>query len=153
MQSRLKRSAAVVIIAGILYYHVFSNLVGIGAAIAAPDWFVPFMREHPVLGLNVMSLATTVPAAAIGAILMGYGLARIFEGHYFLFGLLIVCVMVVFSALIVDYGRGFWGDLRINALSHRLAVPMFFAVWLFLPLATMFFGRRKGRPGEQAALA
>jgi hypothetical protein len=154
MQSSTKRNAAVVIVAGIIYFYLYSKLVGIGAAIAAPRWFVPFMQEHQVLGLILMSLATTVPAAAISAALMGYGLARLLDGKYFLLGLLTVCVMVVFSSLIVDYGLGFWGGLRMNALPpYSFALPMFFALWLFLPLATMFFGRRKDRVRELLVLA
>ncbi|MEO0852948.1 MAG: hypothetical protein AAFY15_05525 [Cyanobacteria bacterium J06648_11] len=153
MPSSAKRNAAVVIVAGILYYYIYSNLVGMGAAIAAPEWFIPFMREHRILGLNLFSLATTVPAAAIGATIMGFGLSRILKGQYFFFGLLAVCVMVVFSTLVVDYGRGFWGGLRMTALPHHLAIPMFFAQWLFLPLATMFFGRRMDHLGKQAAFS
>ncbi|MEL6171909.1 MAG: hypothetical protein AAFR02_07830 [Pseudomonadota bacterium] len=153
MPSITKRDAAVVTVAGILYYYIYSNLVGMGAAIVAPEWFAPFIREHRILGLNVFSLATTVPAAAIGATIMGLGLARILKRQYFFFGLLTVCVMVVFSTLVVDYGRGFWGGLRMNALPHYLAIPMFFAQWLFLPLATMFFGHRMDRLGRQAAFS
>ncbi|MEO1543506.1 MAG: hypothetical protein AAFR75_05735 [Pseudomonadota bacterium] len=153
MSSSAKRNAAVVIVAGILYYYIYSNLVGMGAAIAAPEWFIPFLREHRILGLNLFSLATTVPAAAMGATIMGFGLSRILKGQYFFFGLLTVCVMVVFSTLVVDYGRGFWGGLLMNALPHHLAIPMFFALWLFLPLATMFFGRRMDNLGKQSAFS
>ena len=153
MPSNTKRGAAVVIVAGILYYYIYSNLVGMGAAIAAPEWLVPFMREHRVLGLNLFSLATTVPAAAIAAMIMGFGLSRILKKQYFFFGLLTVCVMVAFSTLVMDYGRGFWGGLRMNALPHHLAIPMFFAQWLFLPLATVFFGRRKDHLGKQVAFS
>ena len=145
MQTNLKTNTVVVIVAGILYYYVFSNLVGIGAAIAAPDWFVPFMQEHQVLGLNLMTLATTVPLVAVGAAIMAYGLATIFDGKYFVYGLLIVGVMIVFATLVTDYGLGFWRGLRMSALPHPTAIPMFFAVWLFLPLAMLFFGRRKDR--------
>ena len=145
MQTNLKTNTVVVIVAGIPYYYVFSNLVVIGAAIAAPDWFVPFMQEHQVLGLNLMTLATTVPLVAVGAAIMAYGLAKIFDGKYFVYGLLIVGVMIVFATLVTDYGLGFWRGLRMNALPHPTAIPMFFAVWLFLPLAMLFFGRRKDR--------
>ena len=127
--------------------------MGVGAAIAAPEWFVPFMRENPIIGQNLLSLVTTVPAAAIGAIVMGFGLARVLKGQYFLFGLLAVCVMVVLHTLVVDFGRGFLGGLRMHALPHYLAIPMFFAQWLFLPLATLFFGRRKDHGGNQAAFS
>ncbi|MEO1034294.1 MAG: hypothetical protein AAFX44_01925 [Pseudomonadota bacterium] len=146
MSDNVMKRTAVIVVAGVVYYFLYTNLVGIGAAIAAPRWFVPFMQEYQVLGLTLMSLMTTVPAAAISAALVGYGLARILDGKYFLFGFLTVCVMVVFSTLIVDYGLGFWGGLRMNVLPpYSFAIPMFFALWLFLPLATMFFGRRKDR--------
>lgn len=146
MASSLKRNAAVVIGAGIIYYFLYSNLVGIAAAIAAPTWFVPFMQEHNVLGLILLSLMTTVPAVAISATLMGYVLARLLTSKYFLHGFLTVCVMDLLSTLMVDYGNGFWGDLRMSVLPpHIIYVPMFFALWLFLPLATVIFGRRRER--------
>ncbi len=146
MESGLKRSAAVVIGAGIIYYFLYSNLVGIAAAIGAPSWFVPFMQEHNVLGFIFLSLVTTVPAVAISAALVGYVLARLLTSKYFLQGFLTVCVMVLLSSLMFDYGPGFWSDLRVSVLPpHIMHVPMYFALWLFLPLATVFFGGRKER--------
>ena len=149
MSDNVLKSTAVIVVAGVAYYFLYTNLVGIGAAIAAPQWFVPFMQEHQVLGLILMSLVTTVPAAAISAALMGYAIARFLTGKYFLCGFLTVCVMVVLMTLMADYGHGFWGDLHENLIPrYFFAVPMFVALWLFLPLATVYFGRRNERVGE-----
>ena len=144
MQGHALKNTAVAIAAGIVYYYVVSNLVGTAAAIAAPNWFIPFMQQHQVLGLVLMSLVTTVPAVALSATLIGYGLARLLDRQYFLLGLLTVCVMVVFSTLNVNYGRGFWGGLRMNALPPELyAITIVLAHWLFLTIATQIFGKRR----------
>ena len=140
------RNVAVIFVGGLAFYYLYSNLVGIAAAIAAPEWFIPFMQEHQVLGLVIFALVTTVPAAAIGAGVSGFVLSRFVKGKYFLTGVLTVCVAVLVATITVDYGFGFLGDLRRNALpSTWLDVPMIVALWLFLPLATFYFGRRRER--------
>lgn len=148
MNDNVMKRTAVIAVAGIVYYFLYTNLVGIAAAIAAPRWFVSFMQEHQVLGLILMSLVTTVPAAAISAAIVGYALARFLSGRYLLFGFLAVCVMVLLMTVMADYGHGFWGDFHMNLFPRYIfAVPMFLALWLFLPLATYYFGRRKERVG------
>lgn len=140
------REIAVIVLGGFAFYYLHSNLVGIAAEIAAPDWFVPFMREHQVIGLVLFALVTTIPAAAIGAGIAGFVLSRFVDARYFLTGLLTVCVAILAATVFVDYGFGFLGDLRRNALpSHWVDVPIIVALWLFLPLAMLFFGNRKER--------
>lgn len=149
MSNTISKRIAVIAVAGVVYYFLYTNLVGIAAAIAAPRWFVPFMQEHQVLGLTLMSLVTTVPAAAISAAVVGYALARFLTGRYFLYGFLAVCVMVLLMTLMADYGHGFWGDLHKSFFPpYVFAVPMFVALWLFLPLAAVYFGRRNDHVGE-----
>jgi hypothetical protein len=139
-------NAAIVIVAGVAYYFLHTNLVGIAAAIAAPRWFVPFMQEHQVLGLVLFSLVTTVPAVAISAALTGYVLARFAPDKYFLYGLLSVCIVELILILQSASVHGFWGALHYYSLPlNAIRVPMFIAFWSFLPLATMYFGRRKQR--------
>lgn len=141
--SSLSRSA-VIIVAGVTYYFVFTQLVGIGAAIAAPSWYVPFMYKHPTLGLTLMSLATHVPMVAISAAIVGYAIARLLPNRHLLYGFLAVCVTVLFSALLEIDRIGFWMQLRISVMPPSLySVPTVLAVWIFLPLAAHFFGRQK----------
>jgi len=140
------RDVAVVVLGGFAFYYLHSNLVGLAAAIAAPDWFVPFMREHQGMGPVLFALVTTIPAVAVGAGIAGFILSRLIDARYFLMGLLTVCVATLAATVSADYDFGFLGDLRRNALpSHWTDVPMVVALWLFLPLAMLFFGNRKER--------
>lgn len=140
------RNISVIVAVGIGFFYLYSYLVGYAAAIAAPDWFVPFMRESPMIGLALFSLVTTVPAIAIAASVAGFVLSKLVATRYFVFGMLAVFVTMLVATLTVDYGRGFFGDLRINAFpSQGYDLPMFLAIWFFLPLATLFFGRRTSR--------
>ena len=137
------RDVSVIAAVGIGFYYLHSYLVGYAAAIAAPDWFVPFMRENPVIGLALFSLVTTVPATAIAASAAGFALSRLVATRHFVFGLLAVLVAILVATLAVDYGHGFFGNLRINAFpSQGYDLPMFLAIWFFLPLAALLFGRR-----------
>ena len=137
------RDIAIVAAVGIGFYYIQSYLVGYAAAIAAPDWFVPFMRENQVLGLAILSLMTTVPATAIAACVAGFVLSKLVTTRHFVFGLIAVFVAILAATLAVDYGHGFFGNLRMNALpSHVYDLPVFLAVWFFLPLAAVLFGRR-----------
>ena len=138
------RDVAVIVLGGIAFYYLHVNLVGIAAAIAAPDWFVPFMHQNQTIGLILFALVTTVPATALAAGIIGFVLSRIVDARYFVIGLLAVCAAVLFGAFTVDYGFGFLGDLRRTVLpSHWIDVPMILALWLFLPLTMLFFGSRK----------
>ena len=146
--SRLLNRSAVVIVAGVIYYFLFTQLVGLGAAIAAPSWFVPFLREHQSVGLLFMSLVTHLPAIALGAAMVGYAMARLLPDRHFFFGVLTVCVMVLFSAIVAPDGIGFWVQLRDSVIPRYLfSVPTILALWLFLPLAAHLFGRNRNRGG------
>ena len=137
------RDIAVIVAVGIGFYYLHSYLVGYAAAIAAPDWFVPFMRENQIIGLAILSLMTTVPATAIAASVAGFALSKLVTTRHFVFGLLAVLVAILVATLAVDYGHGFFGNLRINAFpSHGYDLPIFLAIWFFLPLAALLFGRR-----------
>ena len=140
------RDIAVVAAVGVGFYFIHSYLVGFAAAIAAPDWFVPFMRENQIIGLAIFSLMTTVPAAAIAASIAGFTLSKLVTTRHFVFGLFAVLVAIFVATLANDFGHGFFGNLRINALpSHGYDLPMFVAIWFFLPFAALLFGRKKGQ--------
>ena len=140
----LRNHTAIITAAGVIYYFLFTRLVGIGAAIAAPSWFVPFMRDHQSLGLALMSLVTHIPAIAISAAIVGYAIGRLLPGKHFCFGILAVCVTVLFSALLAIDGIGFWATLRNSVIPRYLfTVPTVVALWLFLPLAAYLFGRKR----------
>ena len=82
-------------------------------------------------------------------VLGGFALSRFVDARYFLTGLLTVCVAILAATVFADYGFGFLGDLRRNALpSHLMDVLMIVTLWLFLPLAMLFFGSRKERGGH-----
>ena len=139
------RARYIIVIAavGVGFYYLHSYLVGYAAAIAAPNWFIPFMQENQVLGLAVFSLMTTVPATAIAACVAGYVLSKLVTERQFASGLLAVVVAILWATLTVDYGHGFLGNLRINALpTQGFDLPMFVAIWFFLPLAALLFGRK-----------
>ena len=146
MRSPLLNRTALVIVAGVIYYFLFTRLVGFAAAIAAPSWFVPFLREHPSMGLLLMSLVTHLPAVALGAAIVGYVIARLLPDRHFFFGVLTVCVTVLFSALVAADGIGFWVQLRDSVIPRYLFfVPTTLALWIFLPLAAHVFGRNRNR--------
>ena len=146
LRSPLLNRSAIVIAAGVIYYFLFTRLVGFGAAIAAPSWFVPFLREHPSLGLLLMSLVTYLPAVALGAAIVGFAIARLLPGRHFFFGVLTVCVTVLFSALVAPDGIGFWVQLRDSVIPRYLFfAPTILALWIFLPLAAHLFGRTRNR--------
>ena len=146
MEQNRIRELAVIVLGGFAFYYLHSNLVGLAAALAAPDWFLPFVRENQDIGLVLFALVTTIPAAAIGAGISGFVLSRFVDARYFLTGLLIVCVAILAATVSVDHGFGFLGDVRRNALPSRwMDVPMMVALWLFLPLAMVFFGNCKER--------
>lgn len=146
MEQFRTREVAVVILGGLAFYYLYSNLVGFAAAIAVPDWFVPFMRENQSIGLILFALVTTVPAAAVGAGLAGFVLSRFVDARYFVTGLLVVGVAVLAATVSVDHGFGFLDALRRTALpSDWIDVPMIIALWFFLPLTMLFFGGRKNR--------
>ncbi|MEM7612590.1 MAG: hypothetical protein AAF270_12975 [Pseudomonadota bacterium] len=137
---------AIVTVAGIVHYLVFTKLLGFGAAIAAPSWYAPFLREHQALGLALMSLVTHLPMIAISAAIVGYAIASFLPNRHFFYGLLAVCVTVLFSAILQVGGNGFWMQLRDSVMPRYLfAAPTVVAIWLFLPAAAYWFGRAKSR--------
>lgn len=136
--------AIAIVLSGTVYHWVYTTLVGIAASVPAPRWFVPLLQEHQTLGLTLMSFVTTVPAAAISAAIVGFALSRFLTDRFVLGGFLSVCVMVFVTTMLTDYGRGVWNDLwQLLVPQHVSAVPMALALWVFLPVATDYFGRRK----------
>ena len=143
----------VVLAAGVVYYFLFTRLLGYAAAIAAPSWLLPLMEQNPSTGLLVMSLLTHIPAIAIAAAIVGYALARLLPRQHFFLGVLTVCTMVLFSAVAATGGLGFWVQLRESVIPRYLfAVPTLIALWSFLPVAAHLFARsRRSRNIDRAA--
>lgn len=125
------------------YYFVYTNLVGIAAAIAFPDWYVSFAHDNKALSLVLLSLVTTVPAAAVAALIAGFMMAKLITRYHLSYGIAIVICITVHAAITSNVGAGFAEKFAFFVLpSSVIQVPLIVAWWLFLPLAALYFSRR-----------
>ena len=147
MNSRVAKDLFLIAAIGVAYYFVYTNVVGIAAAIAFPEWYVPFARENKALSLVLFSLVTTVPAAALAAVLAGFSIAKLVSDHRIWWGVAIVIGITLHSVLTMNVHGGFLASLTSFVLpSSVIDVPMIVAWWTFLPLSiALFVWRSKAR--------
>ena len=140
MNSKLARDFLAIAIIGTAYYFLHTNLVGIAAAVAFPDWFVPFAQENKVLSLILFAMITTVPAAALAAVLAGLSIVKLTSDHRIWWGIAIVICITLFSAQRLDLNGSFFNSLTALMLpSSVIDIPMLIAWWTFLPLSVALF--------------
>jgi len=149
MKSKVARDIVLIAIIGTAYYFVYTNLVGVAAAIAFPEWYVPFAQQNKVLSLVLFSMATTVPAAALAAVLAGFLVVKLTSDHRIWWGVLIVMGVTLFSSLTSELNDSFLESLSIFVLpSSVIDIPMLLAWWTFLPLSVALFLWRSETQGE-----
>jgi hypothetical protein len=147
MNSRVAKDIGLIAAIGIAYYFLYTNVVGIAAAIAFPEWYVPFAQENKALALVLFSMVTTVPAAAMAAVLAGYSIAKLVSDHRVWWGVVIVVGITLYSVLTLKLNGGFLTSLTSFVVpSSVIDVPMLIAWWTFLPLSiALFVWRSKAR--------
>ena len=140
MDKEFARNSVAFLLVAVGYYFVYTNLVGIAAAIAFPDWYVEFAYNNKTLSLVLFSLVTTVPAAAVAAVFAGFVMTKIITQHHLWYGVLIVVCVTVYSVLTTNIGGGVAETLSAFVVpSSVIQVLMILAWWLFLPLAAFYF--------------
>jgi hypothetical protein len=147
MNSRVAKDFVLIVVIGFVYYVLYTNVVGFAAAIAFPDWYVPFAQENKALSLILFSMVTTVPAAASAAVLAGFSIVKLVSNHQIWWGVAIVIARTLRSALALSDQGGFLASLSTFVLpTSVIDVPMTIAWWTFLPLSiALFVWRSKAR--------
>ena len=149
MNSKMTKDFALIAVIGSAYYFLYTSLVGMAAAIAFPEWYVPFAQENKALSLILFSMVTTVPAAALAAILAGYSIVKLVSGHRVWWGIAIVIGITLYSALSLDLNGNFIKSLAALILpSSVIDVPMLIAWWTFLPMSIGLFVWRSAAKSE-----
>ena len=149
MNSRVAKDVVLIAAIGVAYYFLYTNLVGVAAAIAFPEWYVPFAQENKALSLVLFSMVTTVPAAALAAVLAGFSIAKLVSDHRIWWGVGIVIGITIYSVLTLNMNGGFLASLSTFVLpSSVIDVPMFIAWWTFLPLSIALFVWRSKASNE-----
>ncbi len=145
MNSKVARDFLLIAIIGTAYYFLYTNLVGIAAAVAFPEWYVPFAQENKALSLILFAMITTVPAAALAAVLAGFSIVKLTSDHRIWWGLAVVICNTLFSTLTLDLDGGFFNSLLPSSV---IDIPMLIAWWTFLPLSVALFVRRSRANSE-----
>ncbi len=140
MDSRIAKDFLLIAIIGTAYYFLYTNLVGIAAAVAMPEWFVPFAQENKALSLILFAMVTTVPAAAFAAVIAGFSIVKLISDHRVWWGISVVICISLYSAVATDLDGGFLNYMRLMLLpSSVIQIPMAIAWWTFLPLSVALF--------------
>ena len=143
MNRKVAKDLVLTAVIGSAYYFLYANLVGTAAAIAFPEEYVRFARENMTLSLILFSMVTTVPAAALAALLAGYSVVRLVSCHRIWWAVAIVVGATLFSADKFGMNGRFVSSLVAFVLPSSVAdVPMLIAWWTFLPLSVALFAWR-----------
>ncbi len=137
------QSVVVAVALGVVVYFVSGFLVGYGAAIAIPSWYLSFSQERTTLALLIWQIFTVVPIIAIVGIAAGFALARFSRSGFLAAGIIAVFTVHIVSALFFSADMGFAESFRaISIPSNILDLPSLIAAWFVLPLASRYFGNR-----------
>ncbi len=140
------RTWLTVFIIGVVFYFVDSYLVGFAASIAFPSWYSGFAARYSQLSLAIWDTVTIVPVTVAVSVAAGAVLAKLLERRFFFSGLAAISVAMLLAIALASPGSD---DLLATIRNHALPagwfqVPVFLALWLSLPLAAHYFGRRTG---------
>lgn len=139
------RAPLAIILAGFAFFYVETFLVGFAAALAYPTWYAEFVARHSELGFALWNLLTVVPVVVVSALLVGAALGRFVERYFFVSGLAAVIVAIAYATIQAVPDLGLLTALRNHLLPvYWFLAPSYLAIWLALPLATMFFGAKAG---------
>ena len=140
------RTPLAIILAGFAFFYIETFLVGFSAALAYPTWYAEFVARHSELGFALWDLLTVVPVVIVSALLVGAVLGRFVERYFFISGLASVIVAITYATIQIAPDLGLITALRNHLFPvYWFLAPSYLAIWLALPLATMFFGAKAGR--------
>lgn len=143
---RITGTLLAIVLAGLAFFYIETFLVAYSAAIAYPTWYAVFAAKHPALGLALWDLFTVVPVVLLPAIIVGAVLARTVERNYFIAGLGAVVVAITYAIVLIAPDLGFATALQNHLLPvYWFSLPSYLAIWLALPFATMYFGKKSVR--------
>lgn len=112
MNTKVAKNFLIVTVIGIAYYFVHVNLVGIAAAVAMPDWYIPFARENKALSLILFAMVTTVPAAALAAVVAGFSITKFVSDHRVWWCVSVVICITIYSVMTAPLDGGFLDSLK-----------------------------------------
>lgn len=139
------RTPLAIILAGLAFFYVETFLVGYSAAIPYPTWYAAFVAKHSELGFALWDLFTGVPVVVASSLLVGAVLGRVIDSNFFISGLAAVAVAIAYATAQVAPDLGLLNALRSHLFPvYWFLAPSYLAIWLALPLATMFFGAKAG---------
>ena len=146
------RTLLAIILAGFSFFYIETFLVGYSAALAYPTWYAEFAARHSELGFAIWDLLTVVPVVIVTALLVGAVLGRIIDRYFFISGFAAVAVAIAYATAQVAPELGWLNALRNHLFPvYWFLAPSYLAIWLALPLATVFFGTKaKGRQNDIA---
>jgi len=146
------RTPLAIMLAGFAFFYIETFLVGFSAALAFPTWYAEFVARHSELGFALWDLLTVVPVVVVSALLVGAVLGRFVERYFFVAGLASVIVAIAYATIQAIPDLGLFTTLRNHLFPvYWFLAPSYVAVWLALPLATMFFGAKaEGRQNDIA---
>ena len=151
---QLARTLLAIILAGFAFFYFETFLVGYSAAISYPTWYAEFVAKHSRLGFALWDLFTVVPIVLLSAILVGAVLGRLIDRNFFIAGLSAVIVAVVYAIVLSAPDLGVTAAIRNHLLPvFWFNLPSYLAIWLALPLATMYFGNKTAGPQNNNAEA
>ena len=137
------RTLLAIIFAGFAFFYVETFLVGYSAAIEYPAWYAELVAEHLGLGFALWDLFTVVPIVLLSAVFVGAALGRVVHRNYFVAGFAAVVVAIAYAIFIAVPDLGLATAIR-NHLTpvYWYSVPSYLAIWLALPFATRYFGKK-----------
>lgn len=140
------RTLLAIVLAGFAFFYIETFLVGYSAAIAYPTWYAEFVAKHSELGFALWDLFTVVPIVLLSAIIVGAVLGRIIDRNYFVAGLASVVVAIAYAIVSIAPDLGFATAIQ-NHLTpvYWFSLPSYVAIWLALPFATMYFGKKSAK--------
>lgn len=146
------RTPLAIILAGLAFFYFETFLVGFSAALAYPTWYAEFAAKHSELGFALWDLFTVVPVVIVSALIVGAVLGRVINRNFFVSGLAAVILAIAYATAQVAPDLGLVTALRIHLFPvYWFLAPSYLAIWLALPLATMFFGAKtRGRQNDIA---
>ena len=128
---------------GIGFYFALAFILGIVAAFAFPNWYVPFATKNPAVGLFLWDLVTIVPSIVALSFVFGFLLARVATGRYFAIGALAVATSMSVAVLHYPIDDNLIRTARIVFIPQQpYQLATCFALYVSMPLATWIFGKR-----------
>ena len=140
------RTLLAIVMAGLAFFYIETFLVGYSAAIAYPTWYAEFVAKHSVLGFALWDLFTVVPIVLLSAAVVGAVLGQVIDRNYFVAGLAAVGVAIAYAIVLIAPDLGIATAVQSHLIPvYWFSLPSYLAIWLALPLATMYFGNKSAK--------